>query len=135
MVWRAPVSHRLYGAFGILDVEQIIADAGRLDLPQHREVHVDDVFIAGEHQALFRHVARGGAAAAAVVDHAHADVDLVDAQRLGREHALDRIRQVVVQARLHLAHRLPETQNDADLVGADAEETGEAPERERRQQQ
>ncbi len=48
---------RLHGAFGILDVEQVFADAGRLDLPQHREIDVDDVLVAGEHQAFFRHVA------------------------------------------------------------------------------
>ena len=55
--------HRLHGAFGILDVEQIIADAVRLDLPQHREIDIDDVLVAGQHQAFFRHVAYGGAAA------------------------------------------------------------------------
>ena len=72
--------HRLHGAFRVLDVEQVVADAVRLDPPEHREVDVDDVLVAGEHQALFRHVAHGGAAAQ-IVDDAHADVDLVDAQR------------------------------------------------------
>ena len=91
--------HRLHRAFGILDVEQIFADAVRLDPPQHREIDVDDVLVAGEHQALLRHVAHRGAAAQ-IVDDAHADVDLVDAQRLRRQRGLDRIGQVIVQAGL-----------------------------------
>jgi hypothetical protein len=118
--------HRLHRAFGLLDVEQIIAHAVRLDLPQHGEIDVDDVFVAGEHKALFRHVARG-AAAAEILDDAHADVDLVDAQRLGREHRLDRIRQVIVQPGLHLAHIFPEAQHHAEFVGVDTEEARGAP--------
>ncbi len=66
--------------------------------PEHREIDVDDVLVAGEHQAFFRHVAHGGAAAQ-VFDHAHADVDAVDARDLRREHGLDRIGQVIVEAR------------------------------------
>ena len=118
---------------GILDVEQIFADAGRLHLPEHREIDVDDVLVAGEHQAFLRHVARRWCRRAPIVDLAHADVDLVDAQRLGREHGLDRIRQVVIQAGLHLAHFLAEAQHDAELVRLDPEEAGEAPQRDRRQ--
>ena len=97
----------------------------RLDLPEHREIDVDDVLVAGEHQALFRHVAQGGAAAQ-IVDDAHADVDLATAC-LRREHGLDRIRQVVVQAGLHLAE-FAEAQHHADLVRLDPEEAGKAPE-------
>ena len=48
-------------------------------------------------------------------------------QRLGRQHGLDRIREVVVQARLHLAHLLAEAHHHADLVGLDAEEPGQEP--------
>ena len=124
--------HRLHGAFGILDVEQIVADAARLDLPQHREIDVDDVLVAGQHQAFLRHVAHRGAAAD-VFDRAHADIDLVDAQRRRRQRGLDRIGQVIVQARLHLADELAEPQHDAELVGLDAEEAGKAPEHDRRQ--
>ncbi len=58
---------------------------------------------------------------------AHADVDLVDAQRLRRERGLDRIGQVIVEPRLHLAHELAEAQHHAELVGLDAEEAGKAP--------
>ena len=41
---------------GLLDVEQIVADAIQLDFPQHGEIDVDDVLVAGEHQAFLRHV-------------------------------------------------------------------------------
>ena len=27
-----------------------------LDSPEHREIHIDDIFIAGQHQAFLRHV-------------------------------------------------------------------------------
>ena len=55
--------HRLHRAFGVLNIEQIFAHAVRLDLPQHGEIDVDDVFVAGEHEALLRHVADRRAAA------------------------------------------------------------------------
>ena len=71
---------RLHGALGLLDVEQVFADAFRLDPPQHREIDIDDVLVAGEHQAFFRHIANR-AAAAQILDHAHSDIDLVDSQR------------------------------------------------------
>ena len=124
--------HRLYRAFRLLNVEQILFNAFRigLDLPQHRKVHVDDVFVAGEHQALFRHVANGRSAAQ-VLHHAHADVDLVDARHLRSEDALDRIGQMVIQPRLHLAHVFAEAQNDADFLAVDTEEPGEQPDRDR----
>jgi hypothetical protein len=126
------LGHRLHRAFRLLDVEQVIAHPVRLDLPQHREVDVDDVLVAGEHQALFRNVADRGAAAQ-VLHHAHADVDLVDAQRLRSQHRLDRIRQVIVQSRLHLAHVFAEAQHHAELVGLDAKEARKAPDRHRGQ--
>jgi hypothetical protein len=51
----------------------------------------------------------------------------------GSEHGLDRIRQVIVQAGLH-AHMLAEAQHDAEFVGLDAEEAGQAPDHERAEQ-
>src|SRR4029079_17959064 len=56
------LGHGLHGALGILNVEQKVADALRLDAPENREIDIDDVFVAGQHQAFFRHVAHGGAA-------------------------------------------------------------------------
>ena len=135
MLERPTLAHGAFGdglhrAFRLLDVEQIIPHAVRLDLPQHGEIDVDDVLVAGQHEALFRHVACGGAAAEILHD-AHADVDLVDAQGLGREHRLDRIRQVIVQSGLHLAHIFAEAQHHAEFVGVDTEEAGESPDGDR----
>src|SRR6202035_3070244 len=62
---------RLHGAFGVLDVEEIVADAVRLDAPQHGEVDVDDILVAGQHQAFFRHVAHRPAAPRRIVDQRH----------------------------------------------------------------
>ena len=85
---------RLHRAFGRLHVKKVIADVVRLDLPKHREIDVDDVLVAGQHQGFLRHVAHGAAAA-----QIETDVDLVDAQRLRREHSLDRVGQVIIAAR------------------------------------
>ncbi len=126
------LGHRLHGALGLLDVEEIVAGAVRLDHPEHREIDIDDVLVAGEHQAFLGHVADGGAAPQ-ILDQPHADIDAVDARDLGREHGLDRVRQVIVEAWLGVAHVLAEAQHHAELVRIDPEEAGEAPDRQRRQ--
>ena len=113
---------RLHRAFARLHVEEEIADLVRLDLPQHREIDVDDVLVAGEHQGFFRQVAHGAAAA-----QIETDVDLVDAQRLRRERGLDRIGQVIIQPRLRFAHEFAEAEHHAKLIGLDPEKAGKAP--------
>jgi len=50
-----------------------------------------------------------------------------DAQRLRQQHGLDRIRQMIVQARLHGFHMLAEAQDDAKLFRLDAEKSGQSP--------
>ena len=49
------LGHRLHRAFGILDVEQKVGRVG--DPPEHDEVDIDDVLVAGDHQAFLGHVA------------------------------------------------------------------------------
>ena len=120
---------RLHGALGILDVEEEIADAVGLDAPEHGEVDVDDVLVAGQHQALFRHVTNGAAAPRRIVDQRHADGDGGDAQCLWQQHGLDRIGQMIVQAGLHGADMLAEAQHDAELFGLHPEEARQQPER------
>src|SRR6202035_110925 len=41
----------------------------------------------------------------------------------------DRIRQMIIQPRLDLAHELAKAQHDAKLIGLDAEEAGKSPQR------
>ena len=123
--------HRLHGAFGILDVEEEVGRALRLDAPQHGEVDVDDVLVAGQHQAFLRHVAHGAAAPRGIVDQGHADGNGGDAQRLRQQHGLDRIRQVIVQAGLGVADIFAEAQHDAELFRLHAIEAGHAPDRDR----
>src|SRR5262249_36110262 len=115
---------------GILDVEQEFADTGRLHLPQDREIDIDDILVAGEHQALFRYITHGGSATADIVHHPHADIDLVHAQGFRREHRLNRIRQRIIESRLHLADFLAEAQHDTQLIGLDPEKAGKSPQRE-----
>ncbi len=121
-------SNRFDGAFGLFQVEQKFARPSNLraDHPEHREIDVDDVFIAGEHQALFRHIAHGRAAAR-VFHETHADVHAIGVQCLWCQRALDGIREMVIQARLNQPIVLAEPQDHADLVRLHDEETGEAP--------
>ncbi len=50
----------LHGAVRIFHVEDVFA--GVVDLPEDGEIDVDDVLVAGQHQALFRDVAAAAAA-------------------------------------------------------------------------
>ena len=53
--------HRLHGLARIGDIEGVVFRLRRVDLPEDDEFYVGDVLVAGQHQALFRHVdlARG----------------------------------------------------------------------------
>src|SRR5215471_16686395 len=66
----------LHGSVGITDVEQVFP--GVIDDPEHREVDVDDVLVAGQHQGFPRHVLSG----AATLADAKPDLDTVDARHL-----------------------------------------------------
>ena len=125
------LGHRLHGAFGILDVEEIVADAVGLDPPQHGEIDVDDVLVAGQHQALFRHVAHRAAAPRRSSSRRMPMLSGVDAQRLRQQHGLDRIRQMIVQAGLHGADMLAEAQHDAEFFRLHAEEARQRPDHDR----
>jgi hypothetical protein len=107
-----------------------IADVVRLDLPQHRKIDIDDVLVAGQHQAFLWYGAHSTAAA-----QIEADVDLVDAQRLRRERGFDRIGQMIIQPGRHLADELAEAEHHAEFIWLDAEEAGKAPQHDRRQRE
>ena len=61
----APADDLAHGALGdrldralrVLEVEDEILGAGRVDAPLHVEIDVDDVLVAGEHQAFLEDVA------------------------------------------------------------------------------
>jgi hypothetical protein len=120
------LGHRLHGAFRHLDIEQIVRGAVGLDHPEHREVDVDDVLVAGEHQALFRYVARC-AAAPQVLDQPHTDIDAVHTRDLRQQYRLNRIRQMIVQAGPRIARVLAKPEDDAEFVRLDPEESGQSP--------
>ena len=84
-----------------------------LDAPVDHEVDVDDVLVAGQHQALFGDIAD---AAAAARRSAHADLDDVLARDLRQPHFLDRVGQAEMQARRLLPVDLAEAHDDAELV-------------------
>src|SRR5271166_1510409 len=117
---------RLHRTFRLLDVEKIIARAVGLDQPEHRKIDIDDVLVAGEHQAFRRHLARRGAAAQ-ILHVPDADIDAVDARDLGRKRRLDGVWQVVIETWLDVADVFAETQHHAELVGLNAEEAGQSP--------
>ena len=107
--------HVFHRAFGVLDIEQKL---GRVaDLPEHDEIDVDDVLVAGQHQTLLRHVADRARSVADLGSAAHADLDAVDARHLGQLNLLDRIGPAEIQAGRELAHIFAEPEHDAELVG------------------
>jgi len=92
--------HRVVYLLGIVDVEQIFRRI--LDHPTHREIHIDYVFIAGEHETFF---ARGvdfilivGLGARAI-----ADGNLVDGREFRGFDRFDRPRPMIVDARRNWA--------------------------------
>src|SRR3546814_6558569 len=86
--------HRL---LRLANVKEVLTDIG--DLPLHREVDVDDVLVARQHQALFRNIATRGAGTLAA-GALEADVDLLHRGDAGGERRLDRPGQVPVETRL-----------------------------------
>src|SRR5690606_7469261 len=115
------------GAFRVLDVEQEVGRAARLHLPDDGEVHVDDVLVAGQHQAFLRHFAHADIAAGGGALHADADFETAILRHIGDDDALDGIRQMIVQAFTDRADMLAETQHDALLARLDLEPAGKTP--------
>src|SRR5207244_346065 len=103
------------------DIEEI--GFGVLDHPEDSEVDIDDVLVTGQHQGFFRHLARHRAADRRTLGAAVADRGPVDAGHAGRQHLLDRAREVVAEAGLGGPIIGPKAQHDTDLVrvyGVDA---------------
>ena len=118
------LGHGLDRPLRLLDVEQEI---GRVpDHPEYRELHVHDVLVAREHEALRRDVACRGAATR-IVEQTNADVGTIDSRHLRRERRLDRVRPVIVEARLGQIDELAEAQHDALLVRVHAVEPRQQP--------
>mgnify|MGYP006924698789 CR=1 FL=1 len=110
--------HVLHRLLGILDAEEVLL--GILNAPDDDERHLDDVLVAGQHAAFLGHVGRTRGPAAYDA-RAETDLDRVLAGHLGEADFLDRVGQAEVQSRRLLAHELAEAQNDAKLVGLNAE--------------
>ena len=91
------LGHFLHRDLGVLDVEEVLLRV--LDAPEDDEVDVDDVLVAGQHQAFLGHVADAAGEAARAGAGAHADLDDVLPRHLRQAHLLDRIGQAEVQAR------------------------------------
>src|SRR5580700_2889600 len=108
---------RFHGAFRIADIEQVGLRV--LDEPEDGEVDVDDVFITGQHQRLFRQIATRAGPGYRPLAGAKPDLGTVDAGDARTQHALDRRRQVIVQAGLGGAVIRPKTEHHANLVGQD----------------
>ena len=56
------LGHLLHGDLGVLDVEEVLLRV--LDAPEDDEIDVDDVLVAGQHQAFLGHVAHAAGEAA-----------------------------------------------------------------------
>ena len=105
--------HGLDGAFGILKVEHEILRAGGIHLPHGIEIDVDDILVAGQHEAFLDHVA---GALLGVGGGAIADFDPLLLGDVRLDHASDRVRQVVAKALTGGAGVFAEDHIDADLA-------------------
>src|SRR6185436_16246163 len=116
------LGHLLYRDLRVLDVEEIGLRV--LDAPEHDEIDIDDVLVAGQHQAFLGHVAHAAGETARRHGRAHADLDDVLPRHFRQAHLLDRIGQAEMQTGRLAADRLAEAHDDAELVGIDAEGEG-----------
>ena len=116
------LGHLLDRDLRVLDVEEVVLRV--LDAPEHDEIDIDDVLVAGQHQAFLGHIAHAAGKAARRHGRAHADLDDVLPRHLRQAHLLDRIGQAEVQTRRLAADRLAEAHDDAELIGIDAEGEG-----------
>ena len=97
--------------------------------PEGGELHVDDVLVAGQHQALVRYRLRERPPVG--VDQGPvADLGPVDLRHLGQENRLEGPGQMIVEARLGGLGPLAPAQHHALLVGLDAVEAGQQPDAE-----
>src|SRR5436190_12630439 len=81
---------------------------------------VDDVLIAGQHQAFLEHFGYGSGPYTG----AHTDLNDVLPRHLRQPHLIDRIRQAEVQAGRLLLSNFAEAHDHAELIGAHAEGEG-----------
>ena len=84
-----------------------------VDAPLHRKADIDDIFVAGQHQAFFRHGDRR------VAGQANTDIDGRDVGDRRRVDRFDRERKFHVKAGFDRADELAETQHDALFVDID----------------
>ena len=95
-------------ALGVFHVEEVFR--GVVDHPEDREIDVDDVLVAGQHQAFLGDVA--ARCRAPIID-GLTDRDAIHARNLGRVDGLDRIGQTEVEAGLGVAIEAAETKHHA----------------------
>ena len=113
------------GFFGVADVEQEIRCIA--DFPLHFEINIDDVFIAGQHQAFFgdrrlRRLARTDKSPGA-----EADFSMVDSRYAWGFRCFDRIRQMIVEAGGSGTGIFTKTHDHALFIGLDEIDTGGKP--------
>ena len=121
--------HRLNQVVRVAGIEQI--GLGVADLPEHRQVDVDDVLVAGQHQAFGRDVASGRRALGAVAllaARAVADLGAVDAGDRWQQDMFDRPGQVPVEAGLGAVAVGAEAHHHTEFVRLHPVEAGAKPE-------
>src|SRR5215469_11355888 len=119
------LAHRALGSgfdrrVRVSDVEEVSLSV--LDYPEDREVDVDDVLIAGEHQRFFRQLTASDAAGGRALCGAVPDLGSVDAGHARREHLFDRGGKMVIESGLGGSVVGAEPQHDPHLVRQNAVE-------------
>ena len=114
----------LHRSVGVAEVEQV--QPGVLDPPKGDEVDVDDVLVAGQHQAFPGHAAHH-VGLALLAARGKAYLGAVHPRHLGPENFADRRRQIVIEARLGGADPFAEDQCNALFLGLHPVEPGGEP--------
>ena len=111
--------HHLYGDdLGILNVEQKLA--GIIDSPKHRKGDIDDIFVAGQHQAFLKELTASTTPRRLGIG-AKADIDPINGRNARPDHGLDWIGELEVEARRFTADELANPEKELTHWGANAD--------------
>ena len=110
----------LHGDLGGVDAKQILARVA--NLPEHRAIGLDDVFVARQHLPFAPGRGVAGRCARGI-----AELNLIDLRDLRQQDGLDRVGPMEMQPRLRGIDPFAESQHHALLVGLNLVDRGRDP--------
>ena len=122
------LGHRFYRFALVRDIEGIVLGVHRIDLPNHDEFDVGDIFVAGQHQTFFRQIKLDlSVQGARILPEGEADIGCIAIGDLQFFDAANRNRKVVVQTRSGLARVTAKNLIEPDFIRANRVKSGQKP--------